>query len=460
MTSIDIEWRSPVRAFSPLEGAPWAHLLHGGAQADASRWSFIVAHPARRILARGSAVYIDGERTSDDIFTVLDAAVRERAIAAADTDHPPFRAGLVGFIGYEAAAAIEPSLALPPSPFSLPDVAVGFYDAAAVFDREQRKAYVTGVDEGACTALFETLSAGAPKRRTPPASLWREQSNFTREDYLAAVTSVINDIRDGRIFQANIAQQLSAACESDVSALAMFEKIVDQSDAAFSALLQFEGASVLSNSPERFFRVAPDGGERRITTEPIKGTRPRGATPEVDEALAQELRDDPKDRAENVMIADLMRNDLSKICKDGSIREEAICALLSLTRVHHLVSIVSGALQPGIGVGDVFRALFPCGSITGAPKIEAMKVIAGVEEIGRGPYCGAFGYWDDRGVADFSVAIRTMVLEKRSSGHCATYPVGGGVTLRSSPALEYDETLVKARGLKVAFADATESGAP
>jgi para-aminobenzoate synthetase component I len=221
--------------------------------------------------------------------------------------------------------------------------------------------------------------------------------------------------------------------------------IAGTSDAFFGALLQYPEGAVVSNSPERFFRLSVrEDGFRRVTAEPVKGTRRRALNSKEDAQLAQALRNDPKDRAENIMIADLMRNDLSKICKDGTIQEEAICELLTLSHVHHLVSRIAGELCDGSAISDIFRALFPSGSITGAPKIEAMKAIAEIEGAGRGPYCGAIGYIDDTGAADFSVAIRTMMTD--GGRQSLSIPVGGAVTLRSNPGEEYEETLVKAVG--------------
>ena len=227
---------------------------------------------------------------------------------------------------------------------------------------------------------------------------------------------------------------------------------------AFGALLQLGRKAVISNSPERFFCIEAGETTRKIRVEPIKGTRPRQASPNADAALARELLSDPKERSENLMIADLMRNDLSKICEDDTICEDALCALMSLTRIHHLVSRISGDLLPNVGIKEVFRALFPSGSVTGAPKIESMKLISEMEKVGRGPYCGAIGYIDDRGGADFSVGIRTAVLEKMDEGAKLTFPVGGGITLRSQPEAEYEETLVKSRDFLAGLGRSWEAG--
>jgi para-aminobenzoate synthetase component 1 len=200
-----------------------------------------------------------------------------------------------------------------------------------------------------------------------------------------------------------------------------------------------DGAGLASSSPERFFRIQGD----RIETWPIKGTRPRGATPEEDAALAGELRKSEKDRAENVMIVDLERNDLGKVCVLGSVHVSALCEVTSHSNVHHLISRVEGRLRSDAGPVDVLRAMFPGGSITGAPKIRSIEVIDELEPVRRGLYTGAIGYWDVGGDCDWNIAIRTVV----TGGGAASFHAGGGIVADSIPDAEYEETLVKASGM-------------
>lgn len=446
MDVTEIDWRSPADAFAPLVGVAGAHLLHGGDRAQSADWSIIVAFPA--------GVVETGESASDNPFRRLDAALRDRGGGSLKAGPAPFPfiSGALGFAGYESARFVEPSLCLPPSPHGLPDCWFGIYDASALFSRSQRRCWIAGRDAAARRRLERALGADP---LPPPQALagGAPGSNFNGEQYERAVSEIIGAILDGDYYQANLSQAITVPLASDADAFTLFRLLASRSDAFHGAFLQFEGGAVVSNSPERFFRVEESaGGARRIVAEPIKGTRPRGDTPREDRALAAELLADPKDRAENVMIADLLRNDLSRICRDGTICEEAVCALMSLTHVHHLVSRISGVLRDDVRLGDIFTALFPCGSITGAPKIEAMRAIARLEKIGRGPYCGAIGYADDRGGADFSVAIRTLIV----SGGVCTLPSGGGVTLRSDPAREYRETLVKAGAALAALGRSAE----
>ncbi|WP_428407676.1 anthranilate synthase component I family protein [Hyphococcus sp.] len=442
----EIDWRDPIEAFAPLAGEADAHLLHGGDRSHAAEWSVIAAFPVAVIRA---------EKGGIDPFPKLNDILRARAQPRLDEMADlPFVSGALGFVGYEAARFFESCLDLPPSPFALPDAALGIYDAAALFSRVKRKAYVAGRNEAACRRLRDALgrdALAAPR----PAQFGALASNFTGAAYRATVSEAIENILDGDYYQANLSHQLTASAGDAFPPFDLFRRLAGGSDAFHGAMLQYQEGAVLSNSPERFFRIeAGVYGRRRIVAEPIKGTRPRGKTTQEDLALASELLADAKDRAENIMIADLLRNDLSRICRDGSIREDAVCELMSLTNVHHLVSRISGVLCDDVNPAEIFAALFPCGSITGAPKIEAMKAIARIEKTGRGPYCGAIGYMDDSGAMDFAVAIRTLMVE----GARVTMPVGGGVTLRSKPQDEYEETIVKARGALAALGRTDAAG--
>jgi para-aminobenzoate synthetase component 1 len=445
----EIAWRDPCAAFAPFDGVPWAHLLHGGDRALRARWSVIVADPAHRIEARDGRTTLDGRRTAEPAFVVLDDLQRSRARQSREipADAPPFAGGLIGFAGYESAREFEPTLGLPASPLCLPDLAFGAYEAAAAFDRIGRRAWLAATSHAAGRRLEAALGCAtlAPVERPREFADTCLTSNFDRASYQGEVTRIRELIAAGGLFQANIAQTLTTVV-APATPLTLFRMLARSGDAALAALLQFDTGAIVSMSPERFFALAPGSTGQRIVVEPIKGTRARLEGTD-DEQVARDLIEDPKERAENVMIADLMRNDLSIVCADHSITEEAICELMTLDRVHHLVSRISGTLRAGIGLRDVFAALFPSGSITGAPKIAAMQAIATTERLGRGPYCGAIGYWSDNGKADFSVAIRSLVAQRTAAGVRLTYGVGGGITLRSDPAHEYAETLAKASGV-------------
>lgn len=440
----EISWRAPLSAFAPLAGAPFAHLVFAGGD---GRWRAIVASPVRTLEWRAGRAYIDGAHVDGDPFDLLQRETRlRRADDTAGAPAAAFLTGAVGHVDYDLGALIEPAVPAFPPRHPLPQAAFGFYDAAAVFDCAAQRAWIVCRPDAAARARrLETALAGEKTQETAPPVVRDMAQSMTPEAYEAAVSRVVERILNGDLFQANISQRFRARLAENPSVYGLFRRLCAPGLASHAALIQYADGAILSNSPERFFRVGPDREENRIVAQPIKGTRPRGASREEDAALAQALVRDEKDRAENIMITDLVRNDLSAICREGSIREDEICGLRSYPHVHHLVSTVSGTLRPDADAVDAFRAQFPCGSITGAPKIRAMQVIAEEEGAARGPYCGAVGWIDDRGGADFSVAIRTAVVARDEDGAYAEYSAGGGVTALSKPADERREALDKAR---------------
>jgi len=271
------------------------------------------------------------------------------------------------------------------------------------------------------------------------------RSTFTPDGYRRAVARVVEYIRAGDIFQANLSQRFSAPFAAHPWRL--YRALRDRSPAPFCAYLQGHDTAVVSHSPERFLQLDVEG---RVETRPIKGTRPRGRTEAADQQLATELRESPKDRAEHVMIVDLLRNDLSRVSAPGTVRCEELLALESYAGVHHLVSTVAGELERGRDAAALLSATFPGGSITGAPKIRAMEIISELEPTARGVYCGAIGAWAADGTLDLSIAIRTAVIQ----GGRVTWSAGGGIVADSDPEAEYRETLDKARGIALAVAEA------
>jgi para-aminobenzoate synthetase component 1 len=280
------------------------------------------------------------------------------------------------------------------------------------------------------------------------------RSNFSRARYIEAVREIQEAIRRGDTYQTNLTQQITVYLSSELSAEIIFSRLRRHNPAAFSAFIQRGDSAVVSTSPERLLRV---GGEE-ITTSPIKGTRRRGATRDEDERLRNELSRSSKDRAENIMIVDLMRNDLGRVCKFGSVHVENICEIEEHPTLFHLVSTVSGEIRPGTSLSDVIRATFPSGSITGAPKMRTMEIISATEPGPRGLSMGAVGVLIPKGfqnrterLLDLSVAIRTMVV----SGDKVVFNVGGGVVIESDPSAEYDESMLKAKALLNALTHAS-----
>jgi len=266
------------------------------------------------------------------------------------------------------------------------------------------------------------------------------RSSFTKRAYLDAVTRVRDYIFAGDIFQANLSQRFDAPLRHECP-WAFYTSLRSRNPAPFAAFLQSPEVIIISASPERFLRVDTT---RRVETRPIKGTRPRGVGPEHDAALGQALAESAKDRAENLMIVDLMRNDLSRVCRPGTVRVSELFSLEHYATVHHLVSTVVGQLEPGLDAMHLLHAAFPGGSITGAPKLRAMEVIAELEPSQRGVYCGSIGYWSVTGELDTSIAIRTAVVGPDGRLY---FSAGGGIVADSDPEQEYQETLDKARAL-------------
>jgi para-aminobenzoate synthetase component 1 len=375
---------------------------------------------------------------------------------------PPFQGGAAGLFGYDLCHHLERLPRPRCDEFAVPDLALGFYDWVVAFDhtagrvwllstglpesdpvRRRRRAAarlrtVKGLLRGAAPELPRWASGAGIEiaRRYPVPGVAGVCSNFERPGYLAAVQRAIDYVHAGDCFQVNIAQRL---LHPALPPLELYARLRRRNPAPFAGYFDLGDFVVASASPERFVCLK----EGEVQTRPIKGTRPRGATPEEDRRRAEELLASAKDRAENVMIVDLLRNDLGRVCAYGSVRVAALCRLESYRTVHHLVSEVRGRLRPGLGPIDLLRAAFPGGSVTGAPKVRAMEIIAELEPTARGPYCGSLGYIGFAGTMDTSILIRTFTIGKG----WVQFPVGGGIVADSTPEGEYAETLHKAAGL-------------
>jgi len=341
-----------------------------------------------------------------------------------------------------------------------PDVFITQFDTLVVHDYATGKTFLSG-NQYKFDVTTQTLKSDILNIRSeisnPTSSV---TSNFTESEYVAATEFIKERIRSGDTYQTNLTQQLTAKLADDLKPEIIFKRLRHNHPAPFAAFIPRFDSTVVSASPERFFKVeaAIKGGKttareraegRTITTSPIKGTRPRGGTAEKDKQLRQDLLTSPKDRAENTMIVDLLRNDLGRICEYGSVQVEKLYEIEEHPTLYHLVSTVSGTLRKVIKPSDILRALFPCGSITGAPKISTMSIIDDIETADRGLSMGAIGYYLPANkfglpaTLELSVAIRTMVIR----GKTATFNVGGGIVIDSDPKSEYDESLTKAKAL-------------
>jgi para-aminobenzoate synthetase component 1 len=371
---------------------------------------------------------------------------------------PPFQGGWIGWFGYELGTAFDRIERHRSEPHPVPDIALGLHDWVIAWDHRRNQGWLisSGIDaEGhADPARARDRARSVLDRLSPPSmataqnDLQRPASSsfaadFTEAEYRTAVARAIELILDGDLFQVNLAQRFTTEFLGDP--LAFYRALCLETAAPMAAFIRHGAASIASASPEEFLRLDPR--TRQVETRPIKGTRPRSADSERDAALSRALTESAKDRAENVMIVDLLRNDLSKVCVPGTVAVPTLCAAEAHPTVHHLVSIVTGELRHGPDALDLLAATFPGGSITGAPKLRAMEIIATLEPTARGVYSGAIGWIGFDGGMNMSIAIRTVVMHDG----VATLHVGGGITARSDPGEEYQETLDKAGALFTAM---------
>jgi para-aminobenzoate synthetase component 1 len=453
----EIDYGDPLALFAVFANDRYAALLDSALlTAERGRYAFVAAEPFRVLTSKDGAIALDGERSAGDPFDVLRRELARHALQPAP-GLPPFQGGAVGYFGYELAQHLERVPLARADDRRFPDLALGFHDVVVAFDHRERRAWIlsSGLPEtepakrreralARLDAFSARLASAAPLPRPgAPQASPAITSNFTRPQYEAVVRRVVDYILAGDIFQANLSQCFTAPLPTGLTAFDLYRRLRGLNPAPFAAFLRHDDVVVASASPERFIQLR----EGRVETCPIKGTRPRGATPAEDRVLADELLASEKDRAENVMIVDLLRNDLSRVCRDGSVEVPRLCALESFATVHHLVSTITGALRPGMTAVDLLAASFPGGSITGAPKIRAMEIIAELEPTRRGPYCGSIGYIGFDGSMDTSIVIRTYAVKDG----VASFQAGGGIVADSDPAAEYEETLDKARALIAAL---------
>jgi para-aminobenzoate synthetase component 1 len=461
----EMPWRPPEEAIAPWADAPYvAWLDSSGPAGPRCRYSFLAIDPFQVLEAGPDGCALDGRRLDVnplDPFAALAGELARFALPPGEAP-APFVGGAVGFLGYDMARHLERLPSAPAGRLDIPDMVFGFYDLVLAFDLEARRAWVcsSGLPHEAGPArerraakradwVLDRMRAAA--RRTPSniAQLhWRRE--IGRADYLAKVARIRRYIEAGDIYQANFTTRFLSDAPAGLNPFDLYAKLRAANPAPFSAYLGCgPGRAIASVSPERFVRLDAFG---TVESRPLKGTRPRGATPALDAALAAELAASVKDRAENLMIVDLLRNDISRVADIGSVRVPVLCEVESFPAVHHLVSAIEGKLRAGLGPVDLLRATFPGGSITGAPKIRAMEIIAELESSPRGPYCGAVAWIGFDGSMDSNIAIRTVTV---TPGAIAAH-AGGGIVADSDPAAEFEEMMVKARPLLRALGEEPE----
>lgn len=452
----ELTYQDPCVIFSFFYTEPWAIFLDSAkTQTNLGRYSFIALDPFQTLVSKNGHIEFADQCYEGDPFKVLQQQLQQFP-QSRHVDVPLFQGGIAGFFGYDLCHHLEQLPSARCDDRQFPDLAVGFYDVVLAFDHVLRRAWIFSSGYPAqdsarqkrarerCDYFVEKLSRVAPRKKLGTMqSAFNLESNFTADNYQKMVQQVIDYIYAGDLYQANVSQRFSAQMSEEFDPYELYCRLRSLNPAPFAAYLNCLETVLVSASPERFLQCINNNVESR----PIKGTRPRGKTLQEDVRLANELLKSEKDRAENTMIVDLIRNDLSKVCLPHSVQVAQCCGLESYATVHHLVSVVKGQLQHGYDAIDLLRATFPGGSITGAPKIRAMEIIAELEPTPRGPYCGSIGYIGFDGSVDLSITIRTYAIKD----HTITFQVGGGIVADSDPQAEYEETLVKAAALQQAL---------
>jgi para-aminobenzoate synthetase component 1 len=487
--SVEIPYVGALPLLRSLRGLPGTVFLDSGQEPEElGRYSFLTADPFLLLLNKReiteSTFRNRRSRSRENPFFLLGETLH-RFQMAHDPELPPFQGGAVGYFGYELAhhcrdqfwigsptsrnrspSAVGCVKVLPypveRDDVNLPDLRMGLYSWVVALDHSREKSWIvaTGLPEsdpvkrtknarsllgrirrridGTLTGKKSIRESGIledPRRNSYEAGPL--SSNFTKSAYLKAIRKVQEYIREGDVYQVNLAQRFGGPFSG--STLSLYLTLREINPAPFAAYLDCGNFRIVSSSPERFLRLRGN----RVETRPIKGTRPRSADPAEDRRLASELAASVKDRAENLMIVDLLRNDLSKVCRKNSVRVPALFSLVEYPTVFHLVSTIEGTLRPGTSAVDLMEASFPGGSITGAPKLRAMEIITELERRNRGVYCGSIAYLSFSGHMDSSIVIRT-ILQK---GNRCFFHVGGGITSDSDPEEEYQETLDKGKAL-------------
>ncbi|MEQ1560529.1 MAG: aminodeoxychorismate synthase component I [Methyloglobulus sp.] len=430
--------------FSTIADQVWAVFIDSGyPHSDQGRYDIIAAEPVTTLVTHGDITRISRNgivtHSSEDPFDLVQRELLTDTTKS-QTTPLPFNGGAIGYFAYDLARRLENLPEIAEDAEGIPEMMVGIYNWAVIVDHQQQQSFLVGYDCDECRwqqllGMFSQLPTHTDS--TPFRVTSAVKANMDKATYTRAFQRIKHYLKEGDCYQVNLSQRFVADCEGNPwTAYQLLRKI---NAAPFSAYLNFPDAQILSSSPERFLKVA----QGAVETKPIKGTRPRKAYPASDWLQIDQLRNSAKDRAENLMIVDLLRNDLSKTCTTGSVKVPTLFAVESYATVHHLVSTVTGVLAHGKHALDLLKSCFPGGSITGAPKIRAMEIIEELELSRRGVYCGAIGYMGFDGNMDSNIAIRTLVHSKGTIRFWA----GGGIVNDSNVEEEYQECFDKATAL-------------
>ncbi|MDZ5253370.1 aminodeoxychorismate synthase component I [Clostridium sp. LIBA-8841] len=409
-------------------------------ESEFSLYSFIGVNPFKKFVSKGDKIYIDEKLSCGDPFVKLDELIKKYKIDY--ESNIPFLGGAMGYFSYDIGRVSEKMPESAKDDLSIPDSYFLFYDNVIIFDLRNKKTYVTALgikedSEKSIKYIEDKIKRGKIEFNIILDKKSEFISNFSREEYIDAVKQVKDYIKEGHTYIANLTQRFQ--CQYNSNPFDTYISLRSINKAPFSCYLNLEDFQIISSSPERFLKVY----NNKVETRPIKGTRPRGINEIEDKKNRKELLNSEKDKSELLMIVDLERNDLSKVCKPFSVKVTELFKLEEYATVFHLVSTVIGELNDDVSSVKCIRECFPGGSITGAPKIRSMEIIEELEGIRRGIYTGAIGYFDLRGNCDFNIVIRTILVKDNK----AYFGVGGGITIESDEEMEYEETLDKAKAL-------------
>ncbi|MDK9763441.1 aminodeoxychorismate synthase component I [Vibrio sp. D420a] len=432
-----LEYQSTLakQLFSGIETLPWTMLLRSASESHVdSRFDILVAQPVATFetIGQKTTINVNENRvvSENDPFELLHQYQQE-LIPDLDCEHDlPFVGGALGYFSYDLGRRVETLPELAEHDIKAPDMAVGLYNWAVIVDHKLKTACVVGLNVEARLAWLQDRS---PVSHTPFSLTTKWQSNMSQDSYSNKFDSVQEYLLSGDCYQINLAQRFNAQYQG--SEWQAYEKLEQYNSAPFSGFIRLEECAILSVSPERFLELK----DNTIETKPIKGTRPRSEEVQVDAEYANDLANAEKDQAENLMIVDLLRNDIGRVAKPGTVHVPKLFDIESFPAVHHLVSTIRADLDEQYNAADLLRACFPGGSITGAPKVRAMQIIEELEPHRRSAYCGSIGYISRHGRMDTSITIRTLVAEDQTLYAWA----GGGVVADSNCQSEYQETLDK-----------------
>lgn len=429
------------------------HLLSSAAIGSNAHFDILFAFPGETLCLDSTGLHQSSSESlaTDQFFTALSTKWQSASIEAANDSGLPFIGGWFVYLSYEMAAEVEPALSLPADGSGLPVATASRFQTAIIIDHEKSAAYVVSeatVDhQDRCQKIQQDASAvSAVLMKTITASFDEEDPSI----HLQNLEKIHQYIVEGDIFQANLSRLWKASPQQEITDSELFLSLKLNNPSPFACLSTLPGGSIVSSSPERLVSIK----NKRVDTRPIAGTRPRSQEEDKDQLLSDELISHPKERAEHIMLLDLERNDLGRVCKPGSIKVDELMGIESYQHVHHIVSNVTGEKRDDVTPVDVIKAVFPGGTITGCPKVRCMEILAELEQTGRGAYTGSIGYINCNGDMDFNILIRTLV----KTGQQVSFRAGGGIVFDSDPEHELAETRAKAKGMINALTNTVTKG--